>query len=469
MNVLDLIAAHAHTTPEQAALLVDNVNASEFLTVTYRELIEAGSRLAARLTAHGVREGQRCGLQARQGREFIESALGILAAGLCVVPIPDEYEGEALERFAEVTKLHHLLRPGELTSYSGRGNVDESRFHALRPAYLRHTSGTTAQPKGVVIGHDAILARLAAANRGLGITPDDRILWLLPMAHHFVVSILLYLRYGATILLPSSNLARHVLSLAQRARASVIYASPFHYQLLAKDTSDATLDSVRLAVSTATGLRREIAEAFKGRFSIALVQALGIIEVGLPLMNLASAATKPTALGRALPDYDVWLRDEHGDEVTTHATADAPGEVCIRGPGMFDAYLEPWALATDLIGVDGFRTGDQGWFDTDGDLHLSGRRDNRISMAGMKFFCEEVEAVLDAHRDVRQSRVAPRPHAHLGEVPVASIVPADQTQPPTPDALREHCRRHLPPHKIPREFTIVAELPLTSTGKLRRA
>jgi acyl-CoA synthetase (AMP-forming)/AMP-acid ligase II len=135
---------------------------------------------------------------------------------------------------------------------------------------------------------------------------------------------------------------------------------------------------------------------------------------------------------------------------------------------MFDAYLEPWALAAEVIGADGFRTGDQGWFDQDGDLHLAGRRDNRISMAGMKFFCEEVEAVLDAHPGVRQSRVAARAHAHLGEVPVASIVPADAAQPPTQDALLEHCRRHLPAHKIPREVTIVAQLPLTVTGKLRR-
>src|SRR6185369_14780167 len=132
-------------------------------------------------------------------------------------------------------------------------------------------------------------------------------------------------------------------------------------------------------------------------------------------------ATKPTALGRALPAYDVWLRGDDGRPVTS-GSPDTVGEICIRGPGMFDAYLDPWTPARAFLEPDGFRTGDLGWRDADGDLHLAGRRANRISMAGMKFFCEEVEAVLDCHPAVQCSRVSARSHAHLGEIPVAEIV-----------------------------------------------
>lgn len=468
MTVIDHIATQAERAPRHPALLIDAADGSNVVTIGYGELMRAATAIAARLREQGVTTGQRCGLQARQGREFIESALGIIAAGLCVVPIADEYDGDALEHFADATQLHHLLRGGELRSWRDRGEVDEARFRALRPAYLRFTSGTMAEPKGVVIGHDAVLARLEAANQGLRIGPTDRVLWLLPMAHHFVVSILLYLRFGATILLPSSTLARRALSLADRGGATVVYASPFHYQLLAKDASGLGLETVRLAVSTATGLRHDIAASFSQRFGVPLVQALGIIEVGLPVMNLASAGTKPTALGRPLPGFDVRLRDAQGRDVTARATVDAPGEVCVRGPGMFDAYLNPWQLAADVVEPDGFRTGDQGWFDADGDLHLGGRRDNRISMAGMKYFCEEVEAVLDAHPDVKESLVSARAHAQLGEVPVASIVPTDGAKPPSEDELLDHCRRLLPPYKVPRTVTVVAELPHTPTGKIRR-
>ena len=89
-----------------------------------------------------------------------------------------------------------------------------------------------------------------------------------------------------------------------------------------------------------------------------------------------------------------------------------------------------------MLEPDGFRTGDQGYFDADGDLFLVGRRANRINMAGMKFFSEEVEAVLDAHPLVRRSRVFAREHAHLGEIPIAELEPADAAQPP--DARRAH-------------------------------
>src|SRR5262249_44439303 len=176
-------------------------------------------------------------------------------------------------------------------------------------------------------------SRLAHANTGLAIVPDDRILWLLPMAHHFVVSILLYLRFGATILLPASSLARPVLELAARERATVSYASPFHYSLLAKDASGTGLD-LRLAISTAAGLRAEIAAGFRARFGIALAQALGIIEVGLPVLNAVEAQSKPTALGRPLPAYDVWLRDESGKAVLGPGSPERTGEICIRGPGL---------------------------------------------------------------------------------------------------------------------------------------
>ena len=106
--------------------------------------------------------------------------------------------------------------------------------------------------------------------------------------------------------------ARDVLGLANRARATVFYASPYRYGVLAKDESEMGLDGVRLAVSTADGLRAAVAGGFRQRFGLPLVQALGIIEVGLPVLNLVSAQRKPEALGRPGDAYSVWLRDEHG-------------------------------------------------------------------------------------------------------------------------------------------------------------
>jgi long-chain acyl-CoA synthetase len=190
--------------------------------------------------------------------------------------------------------------------------------------------------------------------------------------------------------------------------------------------------------------------------------------VGLPVVNLREAETKPTALGRPLPAYDVWLRADDGSRLEGPGAPDRTGEVCIRGPGMFDAYLAPWTPSSALLEPDGFRTGDQGWFDADGTLFLAGRRHNRISMAGMKFFAEEVEAVIARHPAVRECRVLARQHPQLGEIPIAEVVLVDPAHEPRRGELLAHCRAQLPPYKIPRELHFVAELERTVTGKLKR-
>jgi long-chain acyl-CoA synthetase len=473
VKVLDAIRAHAQRRPESPALVIDRGEAPSQL-VRYAELVRGFDALGASLRERGVRPGDRCGLRAQQGAPFVEAALGILAAGACLVPIPEDTAGDALDAAVRESSLHHLLETApqpQLRCFPDAPAVDgqgDRAFRALRPAYMRFTSGTTHLRKGVIVGEDAVAARIENGNRVLGIGPDDGILWLLPMAHHFVVSILLYLRFGAAILLPAGSLARPVLELAAAERATVLYASPHHYLLLGKDASDLRLERVRLAISTAEGLRTEIARRFLARFGRPLVQALGIIEVGLPVANFAHAERKPEALGRPLPDYEVWLRGDDGKPLLGLGSPERTGEVCIRGPGLFDAYLDPWLPARRVLEPDGFRTGDQGWFDLDGDLHLAGRRRNRINMAGMKFFSEEVEAVLDAMPGVRRSRVRAREHPHLGEIPVAEIEPADTAAPPARAALVAWCRRRLPGYKIPREFAIVEALPLTATGKLAR-
>jgi len=479
VTVLDAIRQQALARPAHAALVQERAvsgdsPATDGERVSYAELVAQAESHAKRLRAAGVEPGQRCGLVARQGRGFIEAALGVLAADACLVPIPDDHKGEVLERFADRAQLHHLLREEEEFACRTRPHAQpvdrqgDALFRALRPAYLRFTSGSTSRRKGVVLGHVAILRRLDAANRGLGIGPEDRVLWLLPMAHHFVVSILLYLSRGASILLPASSLARPVLEFAARERATVLYASPYHFNLLSKDGSELGLGALRLAVSTAEGQRADVARRFAERFGQPVVQALGIIEVGLPVINLASAREKPDALGRALPDYEVWLRGEDGEPLQGPTSPERSGEICIRGPGLLDAYMDPWLPAREVLEPDGFRTGDQGWFDSDGDLHLVGRRSNRINMAGMKFFSEEVESVLDQHPAVERSRVFAREHAHLGEIPAAEIVARDRAQAPKPAELMRHCRGWLPAYKIPREFRVVDALPLTETGKLRR-
>ena len=474
MNVIDKIRKRARENPDHPALICDSPNGTEQI-VTYAQLVVRMDNFADRLRNEGCKPCQRVGMLAKQGIGFIEAGLGILAADLCFVPISDDYNGPPLEIFRKRTQLHYLVRETnsdfQIHQYDGVGDVDgkgDKEFCDIEPAYIRFTSGTTNKRKGVIIGHQSILQRLENANQAMGIGPQDRIMWMLPMAHHFVVSILLYLRFGATILLPRSYLAGPVLEFSNLYAATIYYASPYHYDIIARDTSDMQLLNVRLAISTASGLNADIAERFFVRMNISLSQALGVIEIGLPAMNIKHRHEKPLSLGQALPAYDVWLRGEDGLPVTGDNSETDVGEVCIRGTGTFDAYMDPWIPSSIILQPDGFRTGDDGYFDSDGDLFLLGRRKNRINMAGMKFFAEEVEAVINAHTDIKESRVFGQAHAHLGEIPMAEVVAENAEKCPTTGELAAFCKQGLAAHKVPFKFEFVSGIERTSTGKIKR-
>lgn len=412
----------------------------------------------------------RCGLVTDDETTFLVNALAVLHAGYCLLPVPESYEGEGLAEFRNRTGLHLLIDDrGSLhsTRYEDPDPVDgqdDEHYRDLDPAYVRFTSGTTGQRKGVLLGHRALLDRTKTVNRSLEVGPEDRILWLLDMQEHFVSSVLLYLRNGATILLPENHLPNTVTQFVENQKATFLYATPYQYEMML-GAAGASLGSVRLAISTASGLGESTAREFEETFGMPLTQALGIIEVGLPMVNLKRASEKPTSLGQVQPGYEVHLNTDGTRKYGGPSVG--PGEFMVKGPGLFDTYLDPWLPATDVLEDGFFTTGDQGYFDDDGDFFLKGRRTNRINMAGMKFFCEEVETVLNSHPLVDVSRVMPEEHEKLGEIPVAEVVLSEGAT-LDEESLKDHCRGELESYKVPREFREVESIPRTDTGKIKR-
>jgi acyl-CoA synthetase (AMP-forming)/AMP-acid ligase II len=258
-------------------------------------------------------------------------------------------------------------------------------------------------------------------------------------------------------------LARHVLAqpfleTANRWRGTVLYAAPFHYAMLARDKSPARLDSMRLAVATTCALPQDVALDFHKRFGLPLVQALGIIELGLVSLNTDDPRGRWNSVGRPLSSHQVKIiaPDENGC-----------GELSVAGPGFFDAYVAPW-LPRQTLSPDGwFHTGDLARLDAEGFLFLISRKNAVINLAGRKVFPEEIEAVLNQHPAVGESMVYARAHPHLGEIVEADLV---LNQPAADlDAIRAFCRAHLADYKIPLNFHRVSDLPRTAaTGKIRR-
>jgi long-chain acyl-CoA synthetase len=329
--------------------------------------------------------------------------------------------------------------------------------HGLNIAFIRFTSGTTSARKGVVLCHETIRDRVMAANQAMRIGPEDTVMWCLPMSHHFLVTIVLYLSQGATIVLARHVLARPFLEAVNRWQGTVLYAAPFHYALLAQDTSGLGLSSVRLAVSTTCRLPEEVATKFQERFGRPLVQALGVIELGLVCVNTEDPVKRWDSVGRPLPEFAVRIRQPDREGY---------GEVIVSGPGIFDAYANPWTSRETLMSDGWFATGDIGRLDAEGYLHLAGRKAAVINLAGRKVFPEEIEAVLNRHPAVRESRAYGAAHRHLGEVVEAEVVVRDAIE---PDALRDFCRAHLSGDKVPTRINLVESVAKTAvTGKVLR-
>lgn len=488
IHIIDRIAEHARRQPHAPAII------SNTRTLTYAPLIEAVADLAAQLRQHGVTQSAtgwpRVGLACPDGIAYVLLSLGLLRAGACVVPIAPEllpHERDAILRTLALDAL--VLGPGfhwpdppgrtatlpmdergdatlctNLRSAGGEPSFDETQMAAMRPAFIRFSSGTTGRCKGVVLSHRTLAERIDAANEVLEIGPSDRVIWTLPMAHHFAVSMMLYLRCGAATVLVDDHLASGVLDAGRRHSGTVFYASPFHHAMLAAEPSGCDWPTMRLAISTAAPLTEPVARAFHDRFGVPLTQALGVIEVGLPLINRGAATTKPASVGRPIPAFEAELRDEAGRPVPIGEV----GELHLRGPGVFDAYAQPWRVRDDVLTDGWFRTGDLARRDADGDYFLVGRTQTVINVAGMKVFAEEVEAVLVEHPQVHEARVYGRPHPQVGAVPMAQVIPADPQNPPTPASIARFCRDRLAPYKQPLHVEIVSHLDRTASGKIKR-
>lgn len=448
------------------------------IAVSYGFLHERVEAAASALSASQfLPRHARVGISIPNGIDHIVWSLAVLQAGGVLVPIPGELAMPERMTLAVTTALHCVIStPGqpweagaEAVELGGTAMLhggfnhsalfNEAALNALNPALIRFSSGTTGRSKGVVLSHETLLARVTACNSGLSIGPGDRVLWLLPMAHHFAVSIILYLLHGATTVLAQSHLGEDLLSELAQSRATVIYASPFHHSLLASSASAGPLPHLRLAVSTAAALSASVAEKWLGVFGLPLTQGLGIIEGGLPLLNLRHAVDKPLSVGQPQAGFEVAIRD---------ADERGIGELMLRGPGFFDAYLDPWQPRDQVLDDGWLATGDLGSVDPDGCVTLAGRLKSVINVAGLKCFPEEVEAVLNQHPGVLESRVHGRPHGEMGMIPAARIILENPAVPLHRSSLLAHCRKHLAAYKVPLEITVVEELPRTASGKLKR-
>lgn len=461
MNLIELLDNAAARWPDKPAFIEDEQ------PVSYRTLAERTLALVPALAGHGVAAGQRVGVHFPNSVTCVALTFALWKLRVVVIPLAVECTDAERATIIESLGLHAVIGSSPVPGAHALADncflalldsVSPAENHGIDIAFIRFTSGTTSTRKGVALSHETICDRVRVANNALGVGPADTVIWCLPMAHHFLVTITLYVAYGATVVLARHVLAEPYLAAIQRWQGTVLYASPFHFGMLARLAGGGDIPSVRLAVSTTCSLTHDVATAFRARFGIPVSQALGVIEAGLVCLNTDRSGERWNSVGRPVAGFEakVLSPDETG-----------AGELAIRGPGMFDAYAAPW-MPRELVAPDGwFLTGDIARFDADGYLYLLSRKTAVINLAGRKVFPEEIETVLNRHPAVRESRAYGRPHPHLGEVIEAELVLEGDAS--ALDSIRAHCRAHLASYKIPSRLNIVTALPRTSvTGKIRR-
>jgi long-chain acyl-CoA synthetase len=471
-------------------------------TLTYAELDERASRVAAGLRGLGVRPGGVVALAVGNDWRFVELVLGVARAGavslLVNVKLGTEMlgyviahsearilvTGDALaatlpaltETAATVEQVISVEpRPGGGLSYA-------EAFDAMTPspevadvdpddlAMLLYTSGSTGRPKGVMLSHSSVWWQARSSARvnmhewsDLGIIMGPlyhaNALWagMLPM---------LYVGGGLVILEEFDPAA----ALTAMDRYGVTYTSgtPSMFALLLAEAERGGYDgsSIEVLMCGSAPVPAELMERLTARFGCEIIETYGLSEGGANVISPVWGIKKPGSTGLPVPGVEIEVRDP--DDPARRLGPGEVGELWTRSPANALGFLKQPEVTAARFSADGWlRTGDLVRRDDQGYVYFAGRTDDLISVGGENVYPKEVETILLQHPAVADVGVVGVPHALKGEAPVAWVVAKDGAA-VTEDELRQFFLERGPAYAHPRRVFFRDALPLSATNKLDR-
>ncbi|HZS34488.1 MAG TPA: AMP-binding protein [Methylomirabilota bacterium] len=495
-TLLESIAGWAAETPDAPAIL-----SGDRPPLTYAALRDHVRSVVTALNRIGVGRGDRVAIVLPHGPELATACLGVLA-GAVAVPLNPEY------RAAEYTAYLDRLRPRLLLTQrgqpsdaravartlgvalmelspcpdaeTGRFDLDTDAAPAAptqgglaQPsdvALVLHTSGTVAEPKRVPLTQRNLWVSAANLTRSLGLGPADRVLHQLPMFHiGGVLDVLAApLTVGGSVVCTSRFSVPGFYRGLERFHPTWAQAVPTMLQEILAHAMDhpdiVERHSLRFVRSVSAPLPVTSMKEFERIFRVPVIEIFGMTETaGVITSNpLPPGRRKPGSVGLpAGPEVGILDRAgnvRRGTEV---------GEVVVRGENVTGGYEDAAEDDAELFTGGWLRTGDQGFFDEDGYLFITGRSKEIINRAGEKISPREIDAIVLGHPAVADAATFAVPHPSLGEDVAVAVVLKDGAD-LGPQELSQYLRERLAYFKVPRAVHFVDALPRTPGGKLRR-
>lgn len=454
---------------------------------SYRALDARAAAWAACLHAAGVRAGERVLIALPDGVDLVAALFGVLRLGAIAAPANPRLPSGQLaalvtyvdatasivspERAGECANAGDRTRPA-ITPGDVRPGGEVPPPHRGSPgddAIWQFTSGSSGEPKAVRHSHWAFVAAAEAWGRDvLGLTEHDVTIAVprLFFGYAMGANLLFPFLAGASIVLFDDRAtAFAVASRIVRHRATVLVTTPAAVRQMttAVEVLPAHLASLRVATSAGEALPASLATAWARRFSVPLIDGLGMTEMGHIVIGQRIGDAVPGSVGRPVPGYEVRLCDGRGADVADGE----PGELWVRGPSRALGYWQrPEAEAR--VFRDGWCVpGDMLRQLPDGRYEFCGRSDDLFKVNGQWVVPAAVEACLLAHPAVRECAVVGEPDED-GLVRPHAVVVAGQLTGSLTAELQAFVRERLAPHAHPRRVTYLDALPRTSTGKLDR-
>ena len=459
--------------------------------LSYAELDRLSDEAAAGLIARGVHQGDVVALVLPAGPEYpvayvAAAKIGAVTAGVNVRLSPRERDQvlavagpslvlatpEVAPQAGPVEAVELAAGPEEvLGSLRGAGR-DAGPLPRLpgdpeRPVAIIFTSGTTGAPKGALFCNRQLMA-ITAIDVGERWGGGGRTLVGTAVAHlGFMTKLAGNLRQGGTSYFTHRWRADEALAMTAEHGMTTVAGIPTQVALMlqAPGFDGYDLSSVRAIVIGGGPATPALVREARQRFRAPLMVRYSCTESGI---GIGTALTDPpedaeVSVGRPRGSVELALLDRSDQPVDPGQV----GSVCLRSPAVMSGYWRDPAATSAAFTADGFvRTGDLGWLDAGGRLHLAGRTKEMYVRGGYNVYPMEVEAVLAAHPKVAQVCIIARADPVMGEVGVAFVVPRGDG--PSLDELRGYGAAELADYKLPAELRVVDQLPLTSMEKVDR-